>query len=50
MLYPPPRLIEIHKPENILQVKIPDSLVEEKLLGKKFSLSLKQLFSEDTYV
>lgn len=50
VVYPPLRLIEIHKPDNILQVKSPDSLVEEKLFSKKFSLSLKQLFSEDPYV
>ncbi len=49
VVYPSLRLVEVHKPGSIVQVKEPDSLVEEKVFGRKCSLSLKALFSEDPY-
>jgi Uma2 family endonuclease len=49
VVYPALRLVEVHKSGSILQVKDPDSLVEEKLFGRRFSLSLAALFSKDPY-
>ncbi len=49
VVYPSLRLVEVHRQDSILQVKAPDSLVEEKVLGRKFSLSLAALFSENPY-
>jgi Uma2 family endonuclease len=49
VVYPSLRLVEIHRSGRILQVKAPDSLVEEQAFGHKLSLSLAALFSEDPY-
>jgi Uma2 family endonuclease len=50
VVYPSLRLIEVHRQGSILQAKAPDSLVEEQVFGRKFSLSLAALFSDDPYI
>lgn len=47
VVYPSLRLVEVHRPTGIVHVK--DSLVEEELWGRQFSLSLTALFSDDPY-
>lgn len=49
VVYPTLRLVEVHKPGSVIQVREPETLVEEKLFGRKFSLSLTALFSTDPY-
>jgi Uma2 family endonuclease len=50
VVYPPLRLVEVHRPSGILHLKEPDALVEDGLFGREFSLSLQALFSADPYM
>ena len=49
LVYPALRLVEIHEAGGSHQVRAPESLPNETLFGRAFSISLSSLFDEDPY-